>query len=187
MEVIMMMNMNKIVQHITDAILMGSENIEATELVFDKQNVTRSTADMPTWYTKRPSEVAKRSQISHMVGDGGWEMAVARGLDTAEHGAGKYVDAWVKNDHIGFEIPYMWGGTVRRYIPDFLVKLTNGVTLVLEVKGVDTPQNQRKRKFLDEWIKAVNEDGRFGKWAWDVMFDPSQFDNIIVKHATSDK
>lgn len=184
--VIMMMNMNKIVQHITDAILLGSENIEATELVFDKQHVTRSTADMPTWYTKRESEPVKRSQISHMVGDGGWEMAVARGLDTVEHGAGKYVTAWVKNDHIGFEIPYMWGGTVRRYIPDFIAKLTNGKTLVLEVKGVDTPQNQRKRKFLDEWIKAVNEDGRFGEWCWDVLFDPSEFDNIIVKHATSE-
>jgi len=183
-KVLLMMNMNTIVQHISDAILFGSESIEATELVFDKQRVTRSTGDMPTWYTKRETEPVNRSHISHMVSDGGWEMAIARGLDTTEHGAGKYVDAWVKNDHVGFEIPYMWGGTVRRYIPDFLVKLNNGTTLVMEVKGVDTAQNQRKRKFLDEWIKAVNEDGRFGTWAWDVIFDPSEFDNVIFKHAT---
>lgn len=182
-KVLMMMNMNTIVRHISDAILFGSESIEATELVFDKQHVTRSTGDMPTWYTKRESEPAKRSHISHMVGDGGWEMAVARGLDTPDVGAGKYVDAWVKNDHIGFEIPYMWGGTLRRYIPDFLIRLNNGTTLVLEVKGVDTPQNQRKRKFLDEWVKAVNADGRFGTWAWDVIFHPNEFDNAIVKHA----
>lgn len=184
-KVLLMMNMNTIVQHIADAILFGSESIEATELVFDRQNVTRSTADMPTWYTRRESEPVDRSHISHMVGDGGWEMSVARGLDI-QMGAGKYVDAWAKNDHLGFEIPYMWGGTVRRYIPDFLIRLNNGITLVLEVKGVDTAQNKRKRKFLDEWVKAVNSDGRFGTWAADVLFNPSEFDNIILKHAASE-
>ena len=181
-KVLLMMNMNTIVQHIADQILFGSESIEATELVFDKQNVVRSTADMPTWYTKRESEPVEKSHISHMVGDGGWEMSVARALDNTEHGIGKYVESWVKNDHIGFEIPYMWGGTVRRYIPDFLIHLNNGKTLVLEVKGVDTPQNQRKRKFLDEWVKAVNADGRFGEWCWDVVFNPSELDNVVLRH-----
>lgn len=180
-QVLLMMNMNTIVQHIADEILFGSETIEATELVFDKQRVVRSTADMPTWYTRRESEPTEKSHISHMVSDGGWEMAVSRRLDS-EDGIGKYVDSWVKNDHLSFEIPYMWGGTTRRYIPDFLIKLTNGKTLVLEVKGVDTPQNQRKRKFLDEWVKAVNEDGRFGKWGWDVLFDPAQLDNTVLRH-----
>lgn len=183
-KVLLMLNMNTIVLHIADAIRFGSESIEGTELVFDKQHVTRSTADMPTWYTRRESEPVTKCHLSHMVGDGGWEMAVARGLDS-DMGAGKYVTSWVKNDHIGFEIPYMWGGTVRRYIPDFLIRLNNGTMLVLEVKGVDTPQNQRKRKFLDEWIKAVNEDGRFGTWAWDVLFNPSEFDNIVIKHASA--
>lgn len=180
-KVMLMMNMNAIVQHIADAILFGSESIEATELVFDRQRVTNSTANMPTWYTRRESEPVSKCQISHLVGDGGWEMAVGRALDS-DAGIGRYVDAWIKNDHLDFEIPYMWGGTVRRYIPDFLIKLENGTTLVLEVKGVDTPQNQRKRKFLDEWIKAVNEDGRFGQWAWDVVFDPNELDNVIIKH-----
>lgn len=185
-KVLLMLNMNTIVQHIADAILYGSESIEATELVFDKQHVTRTTADMPTWYTRRESEPVAKSHISHMVGDGGWEMAIARGLES-DMGAGRYVTSWVKNDHIGFEIPYMWGGTVRRYIPDFLIRLNNGNMLVLEVKGVDTPQNQRKRKFLDEWIKAVNADGRFGTWSWDVLFNPNEFDNIIVKHAKQEE
>lgn len=180
-KVLLMMNMNTIVQHIADAILFGSESIESTELVFDKENVIRSTADMPTWYTKRESEPIGKSQISHMVADGGWEMAVSRKLD-ADSGIGKYVTSWVKNDHLGFEIPYMWGGKTRQYIPDFIIKLTNGKTMVLEVKGVDTPQNQRKRKFLDEWIKAVNADARFGDWCWGVMFDPSELDNVILEH-----
>lgn len=181
-KVLLMMSMNKIVQHISDAILYGAESVEATELVFDAENVVRSTGEMPTWYTKRESEPVHKSHISHMVGDGGWEMAVARGLDS-EVGAGKYVRSWAKNDHLGFDVTYVWGGATRRYIPDFLIKLENDITLVLEVKGVDTPQNQRKRKFLDEWVKAVNADGRFGTWAADVIFNPNEFDNAILKHA----
>ncbi len=118
-----------------------------------------------------------------MVSDGGWEMAVSRVLD-GNQGVGKYVNSWVKNDHLSFEIPYMWGGTVRRYIPDFLIQLTNDTNLVLEVKGVDTPQNQRKRKFLDEWVKAVNEDGRFGTWAWGVIFNPNELDNKILEFSS---
>ena len=179
--VLMMLNMNTIVQHISDTILFGSESIEATELVFDRQRPIRSTGDMPVWYTRRETEPTNKSHISHMVSDGGWEMAVSRKLDV-DQGIGQYADAWVKNDHLGFEIPYMWGGTTRRYIPDFLVKLSDGKTLVLEIKGVDTPQNQRKRKFLDEWIQAVNRDGRFGEWAWDVVFDPNELDNKVLKH-----
>ncbi|HMS24694.1 MAG TPA: DEAD/DEAH box helicase family protein [Acidimicrobiia bacterium] len=180
-KVMVMLSMNKIVQHIADSILLGSEQIEATELVFDRQNVTRSTGDMATWFTRRESEPIEKSHISHMVTDGSWEMAVSRVLDV-DQGVGKYVESWVKNDHLGFEIPYMWNGTLRRYIPDFLIQLNNDVKLVLEVKGLDSPQNQRKRKFLDEWVKAVNADGRFGTWAWDVLFDPSELDNIILKH-----
>ena len=39
--------------------------------------------------------------------------------------------------------------------PDF-VRLTNGKTLVLEVKSQDDEQNKTKRDFLAEWVNAVN-------------------------------
>jgi hypothetical protein len=55
------------------------------------------------------------------------------------------VDAWVKNDHLGFEIVYTFDGIVRKYRPDFLARLRTGTMLVLEVKGQDSPQNQAKR------------------------------------------
>jgi type III restriction enzyme len=49
---------------------------------------------------------------------------------------------------------------VKKYRPDFLIRLSNGVNLVLEVKGQDTQENRSKRQFLDEWVKAVNKFGR---------------------------
>ena len=45
------------------------------------------------------------------------------------------VAAWVKNDHLGFEIPYLYQGVVHKYRPDFLARLTNGDMLILETKA----------------------------------------------------
>jgi len=39
----------------------------------------------------------------------------------------------VTNDHLGFEIVYVLEGAVRKDRPDFLVRLADGTTLVLEV------------------------------------------------------
>jgi type III restriction enzyme len=79
------------------------------------------------------------------------------------------VAAWAKNDHLGFHILYLWNGSKRKYIPDFLVRYASGKTLVLEIKGEDSPQDQAKRAALAQWVQAVNEHGGFGTWAWDVV------------------
>jgi type III restriction enzyme len=57
--------------------------------------------------------------------------------------------------------------------------------LVLEVKGEDSPQNQTKREFLAEWVRAVNEQRGFGVWASDVSRDPNDIAGIIERHARS--
>ena len=63
---------------------------------------------------------------------------------------------------------YVYKGVVHKYRPDFIVRLKSGVHLVLGTKGQDTDQDKTKRAFLDEWIKATNEYGGFGKWSWAV-------------------
>ncbi len=76
-----------------------------------------------------------------------------------------------------------WNGARRRYIPDFLIRLGNGKTLVLEIKGEDSEQNRAKRAALDTWVKGVNAKGGFGIWCWDVAFQPAQIQDIVHKHA----
>jgi type III restriction enzyme len=66
--------------------------------------------------------------------------------------------------------------------PDFLVKLADGTTLAVEVEGQDSQEQQAKRKALDEWVRAVNSDGRFGRWVWDVARQPGDVSAILVKH-----
>ncbi|PKK83709.1 MAG: type III restriction endonuclease subunit R [candidate division Zixibacteria bacterium HGW-Zixibacteria-1] len=170
--ILLTLNMNKIVQHIWENIIFN--NTESLTVVFDNEKPIKSTGDMPTWFTGKPCEYAKRSHINHCVYDSTWEASEAYELDRNKH-----VDAWVKNDHLGFEILYLFDGMVRKYRPDFIIRLRNGAHLVLEVKGVDSQQNKTKRAFLDEWIRAVNAHGGFGTWKWAVSYNPRDVEAIL--------
>lgn len=174
--VLIMLNMNKIVQHLFNAIRF--ENAEKVAPVFNKENPIKSTAKMMTWYTSRPCEITQKSHISHVVFDSTWEANEA-----FEFERNKNVVSWAKNDHLGFVINYVYEGVIHKFYPDFLVKLKNGKMLVLEVKGIDDQKNKTKRKYLDEWVQAVNEDGRFGAWVWDVSFRTSDIKDIILKQS----
>jgi type III restriction enzyme len=39
-----------------------------------------------------------------------------------------------------------------------------------------------KRRFLDEWVKAVNNQGGFGRWSWDVATEPGEISDILLRH-----
>ena len=168
--------MTKVVQHIWEAIRF--ENTEKLEPVFDRDRPIRSTGDMMKWYTGKPCEWTARSHINVCVYDSTWEASEAFELDH-----NPVVDAWVKNEHLGFEVFYVHRGVVRKYRPDFLIRLRSGNLLVLETKGRDSDQNRTKRRFLDEWTRAVNEHGGFGRWSWDVSQDPGDIKDILVRHA----
>lgn len=47
-------------------------------------------------------------------------------------------------DHMGFAIPYTFAGAGHNFYPDFLVRLANGATLGLEVKGYEDEQDRAK-------------------------------------------
>ena len=126
--IIYMMNMNKIVQHLWSFIKL--EQTEKIAPIFDPNKKIRSTADMPTWFTSKPCYITKTSQISHCVFDSAWESTESYVIEKNPH-----VIAWAKNDHLGFEILYVFDGVVRKYLPDFLIRLDNGKKLILETKG----------------------------------------------------
>ena len=83
---------------------------------------------------------------------------------------------------LGFEILYVFRGVVLKYRPDFLIRLTNGKHLVLEVKGQQGQQDGTKRDFLREWVTAVDSHGGFGAWASEVSFSPVDLPGILKKH-----
>jgi type III restriction enzyme len=135
---------------------------------------------MLPWFTGKPVVAANRSHIILCVADSTWEAQAAYELD---HNAS--VAAWAKNDHLGFEIAYIFAGIFHRFRPDFLIRLTTGTNLVLETKGQNTPQDQTKRRYLDEWVRAVNEHGGFGKWRAGLCLNPSDLPTEIQEAATA--
>jgi type III restriction enzyme len=167
------LNMSKIVMHIFNQIRF--ENTQAITPVFDSDKPIRSTGDMRTWYTSRPCEFTKKSHINFCVYDSTWEASEAFHLDRNPEAA-----AWVKNDHLGFEIPYIYQGIVHKYRPDYIVKLTRGSHLIIEIKGQETEKERVKWDYMKEWLKAVNDHGGFGKWEWKVVTDRNDLKGRIV-------
>lgn len=155
--VLVRLNAAKIVNHLAPHI--QQENVESYELVVDTNKPIISTADMKAWDTSKPFVHTRKSHINFCVCDSRWESTTALYLDRSDK-----VSAWVKNDHINFEIRYMFDGGEHKYRPDFLAKLSNNEILVIETKGEEDQKDEVKRKAVLEWIRAVNQHGGFGKW-----------------------
>jgi len=170
---IITLNMSRVVQHIWEAV--REENTERLEPVFDRDHPIRSTGEMRTWLTSKPTARTAKSHINVCVYDSTWEASDAFALEHSER-----VAAWVKNDHLGFEILYLYRGAVRKYRPDFLVRLADGDMLVLETKGQDTEQDEVKRKYLAEWTAAVTAHGGFGTWRWAVTRHPGEIRDLLL-------
>ena len=170
------LHIDQITQHLMQYVV--EQNTLRLEPVFDGERPIGSTHDMRTWYTTRIAEPTERSQISHIVVDSGWEKYAANVVEKHPK-----VVAWAKNDHLGLSILYLWSGSKRKYVPDFLVRYASGKTLVLEVKGQDSPQDQAKRAALAQWVDAVNAHGGFGIWAWDVVVgDAAGMQDVVERH-----
>ena len=88
--------------------------------------------------------------MNQCVVDSSWEYTHARELDK-----NKEVLSWVKNDHLGFNIDYMdEKGKMRNYTPDFIVNLSNGDRLILEVKGIKKETRYSKMGFYEKLVQG---------------------------------
>ncbi|MBQ9578910.1 MAG: DEAD/DEAH box helicase family protein, partial [Ottowia sp.] len=122
--------MDTIVQHLVAHI--RQQNVQQLQIVLDTDFPTGATGRMRTWYSTKPCMATEKSHVSHAVADSSWEDYTAKWLDKSAN-----VQAWVKNDHLGFQVYYLWRGSQRRFVPDFIIRLANGKRLALEIKGLD--------------------------------------------------
>jgi type III restriction enzyme len=126
-----------------------------------------STADVGYWTSKDVREVVN-SHVNYVVADTArWEQSAAAVID--RHSATR---AFVKNAGLGFFIPYVHNGQRHDYTPDFIIwlKTDDGVRhyLILETKGFD-PLEEVKRAAAMRWVAAVNVEGRFGHWQFEIV------------------
>jgi len=140
----------------------------------------------PVWKT---GAQPPKCQVSHVVLDSSWEEQLALTLENHPR-----VLAYVKNQALGFDIPYLDAGTTHRYVPDFLVRLDVGgdqpLNLVLEVKGMrDESDKAKAQTTRDMWVPGVNALGGFGRWHfaefrdWTVMDEDfaAMVDSLLLK------
>jgi type III restriction enzyme len=131
----------------------------------------------PTYATR-----ADKCHISHVVADtDSWEQKMAQSLEDMDE-----VKAYVKNQNLGFAIPYTLNGEEKNYIPDFIVHYDDGhgdddlLNLIVEVTGENKKEKEAKRTTANSlWVPAVNNHGGFGRWGFIEIFDPWDAKNSI--------
>ena len=168
------LNFQKITSYIGSFIRSSSK--EEPVAIFDPVRPKRSTATAMTWYTSKPTQPVLKSQISHVVADSNWEGSVAFELERNRIAG---LVSWVKNDHLGFEIFYLWKGQLHTYYPDYIIKFQNDRHLIVEVKGQTKEQDQAKWVAANEWVRAVNASKKFGTWEFKVLDAPKNIFEVI--------
>ncbi len=106
--------------------------------VLDPYNPTGSTAHVRFDTSKALlfRTAHDRSHVNYVVCDSNWEAEFCRAAE-----ANPRVRAYVKNQGLGFEVPYLLGTTPKKYLPDFIVRVDDGrgdddlLNLVVEIKG----------------------------------------------------
>ncbi len=119
---------------------------------------------------------AAKCHVSHVVCDtGSWEQKLAQALEDDMD----EVLCYVKNQNLGFTIPYTHAGDQHNYTPDFLIRIDDGrgpadpLNLILEVTGEKDGKKEAKVSTAKTlWIPAVNNAAAWGRWAFIEIRDP---------------
>ena len=129
--------------------------------------------------TVKPVQATIASHLNHVACDtGSWEQAAAFRLEKlAKDG---FVRCYARNDHLEFNIPFELYGAPRAYEPDFIVRLANGVNVLLEIKGRTHDDTDVKHQAARRWVAAVNHWGRLGEWAFLVCRNPQSLDGDLA-------
>jgi len=130
--------------------------------------------------TTKPVRETVKSHINYVVADTEeWEQGVAKKLEQMPE-----VLSYVKNQNLGFTIPYEYQGVSHQYIPDFIAILEmpdkSRLNLLIEVTGKKDDKKALKVKTAHElWIPAVNNTDKYGKWAFIEIQDIHETQNLI--------
>jgi type III restriction enzyme len=161
-------------ERIYNAMTAATGDEERIRAVLDPYNSRSSSRHVGFMTSKDLYQTSPaKSHVNYVVCDSGWEAEFARAAEDHPR-----VLSYVKNQGLGFEIPYKDGAIARRYLPDFIVLIDDGhgpddpLHLVVEVKGYRRENVKLKSETMKEkWVRGVNNLGTFGRWAFEEFTD----------------
>ena len=177
-------------ERIHAAIVRSQKDDRPVLAVLDPYQPTGTTADVHFLTSKPCYRTDPRyCHVDHAVLDGQWEAEFCRVAEAHDQ-----VLAYVKNDRLGLEIPYLFGSTPRRYLPDFIVLVDDGhgrddpLRLLVEIKGFRGEDAKAKRETTEtHWVPGVNNLRSHGRWAFEEFTDvfdiAAGFDELVRRVA----
>lgn len=172
-------------EKIKQAITEGIEGEKTVKAILDPYNPAGTThhVNFTTSRESRWQADPRKCPVNWVILDSDREAEFCR---LAE--AHPKVAAYVKNQNLGFEVPYLYGSQKRRYRPDFIVQLDDGredrLNLVVEISGYPGGAKKEKKGTMDAyWVPGVNNLKRYGRWAYVEFTDhydmKAEFDQLI--------
>jgi type III restriction enzyme len=145
--------------------LAGERPVKA---ILDAYNPTGSTrfVNFTTSKETRWQTDLRKCHVNWVICDSGWEKEFCRVAESHPR-----VLAYVKNQSLGFEVPYLMAGQRRKYLPDFIVRIDDGqpepLNLTVEIKGYRGEDAKEKASTMRAyWVPGVNNLVHYGRWAF---------------------
>lgn len=144
----------KMVDHIARGINPHINTTEHIRPVFNYYNKFSSTKYV-NGNTTKDVYATHKSHVNYVVMDSDWEGVAAKTLEELPQ-----VISYVKNQFLGFAIPYVKEGKDKNYFTDFIVRCRgkDGTikNLMIEISGFSKDKAEKKWFVENRWIPAVN-------------------------------
>ncbi len=202
---VMLWDYKAVLASIMEGVHQANQDQEIISAVLNYYNPEGSTAHVfrPTNKTVWPTQ---KSHVNYVIAeDNSWQQIAAKTLDAME-----CVVSWVRNQYLGFRIPYTVGDENKDYQPTFIVRAGARASSPALLAGEDVcaPQNagedarapknlivecmdfdadnsgnkDAKRHYLkDYWIPAANNLKTYGQWQLLEVRDIDQLESEIRK------
>ena len=107
---------------------------------------------------------ASKCHVNLVVLDSEWEGEFCRVAEKHPK-----VSSYVKNQGLGFTVPYMFESEVRDYYPDYIVSVNVGendiLNLIVEIKGYrGEDAKQKSLTMKNYWVPGINRAEKYGRW-----------------------
>ncbi|MBS1684465.1 MAG: DEAD/DEAH box helicase family protein [Bacteroidetes bacterium] len=162
-QMIMYADSRQVSEHIYRGIIKGTKTSRKILPVLNHYNPIGSTKYVHG-LTAKPVYETSKCHVNYVVADSVnkaedanlWEHIAAKTLEEM-----KEVEAYVKNNFLGFYIPYTNMGKDKQYFPDFIARCKTpsgkAINLIIEITGANRKDKSLKKDFVtDLWLPAVN-------------------------------